>query len=86
LKAGGGATSTILYVGTHGVENPARATMPFAAAVIAAHAGDEPQLLLRAWATALLKDVVAKRIHAEEWPALPDLLARIAALGIPVYT
>jgi predicted peroxiredoxin len=78
--------SKILYVGTSGVEQPARATMPFAAALIAAAAGDEPQLLLRANATLLVKDSVAKRIHADEWPALVDLLRRVVACGISVYT
>jgi predicted peroxiredoxin len=76
----------ILYVGTYGAEQPARATMPFAAALIAADAGDEPQLLLRANATLLVKDRVAKRIHANEWPPLADLLRRVVAHGIPVYT
>lgn len=77
--------SKILCVGTYGAEQPARATMPFAAALIAAEAGDEPQILLRANATLLMKRSVVKRIHADEWPALADLLQRVVAHGIPVY-
>lgn len=75
----------ILYVGTYGAEQPARATMPFAAALAAAGAGDQPQLLLRADATLLMKESVARRIHADEWPALADLLGRVVAHGIPMY-
>jgi predicted peroxiredoxin len=78
--------SAILYVGTCGEESPARATIPFAAALIAANAGHEPQLLLRLRATSLLQDAVASRVHAEEWPALADLLRRVVAHGIPVFT
>jgi predicted peroxiredoxin len=60
--------------------------MVFAAALMAADAGDEPQLFLRANATLLVKDSVAKAVHADEWPALVDLLRRVVAHGIPVYT
>ncbi len=77
--------SKLLYVGSHGPEHPARATLPFMAALIASEAGDEPQLLLRANATLLVKTSVAKRIRADEWPALADLFRRVVAYGVPVY-
>lgn len=76
--------SKVLCIGTCGAEEPARATMPFAAVLIAGEAGDKPALLLRANAT-LLKESVAKRIHADDWPALVELLQRVVAHGIPVY-
>lgn len=80
-----GQVCRILFVGTYGAEWPARASMPFAAALIAANAGDEPQLLLRADATLLVKESVARQVQADEWPALADLLRRVVAHGIPVY-
>lgn len=78
--------SRVLCIGSYGPKQPARATMPFAAALVAAGAGDEPQVFLRADATLLMKDSVARRVRADEWPALADLLHRVIAQGIPVYT
>ncbi len=33
-----------------------------------------------------MKGAVAQRVHAPEWPALADLLGRIVAHEIPVFT
>ncbi|MPZ15626.1 MAG: hypothetical protein GEU73_14595 [Chloroflexi bacterium] len=59
--------------------------MPFAAALAAAGAGDQAQVVLRGNATLLVKDFVAERVHAKEWPPLADLLRRVVANGIPVF-
>jgi predicted peroxiredoxin len=85
VSSGKRGMSRILYVGTCGSQQPARATWPFAAALIAVETGDEPQILLRADATLLVKGSVAQRVRADEWPALADLLERVVAHEIPIY-
>lgn len=76
---------TILYVASHGPKQPARATRPFAAALMATEAGDQAQLLLRGDATLLLRDSVSRGVHADDWPDLSDLLGRVVARAIPLF-
>jgi hypothetical protein len=59
--------------------------MPFAAALIAASSGEVPWVVLRGEATALMRPAAAAQVHAAEWPALPDLLRRVEAQGIPIF-
>ena len=77
--------SRVLCVGSHGANQPAKASFPFAAALIATNAGDEAQVALVSDATRLMKDAVLRKVHTSEWPALAELLQRVVDLGIPVF-
>src|SRR5437773_705171 len=56
--------TTMFYVGTHGPDDPTRATMPFHMAMGALDAGFHPQVLVAGDATYVMKDKVAAEVLA----------------------
>ncbi len=77
--------STILYGTSFGSDDPTRATLPFVAALGAVNAGHQAQIALLGEATYLVKDIIAKQIHAVGLAPLRELLAKIIDHEIPVY-
>lgn len=77
--------STILFVGTHGSDDPTMATFPFELAVGAAQEGHEAQVALLADAVYLMKDAVAEELHGFGCPPFRDVLSDIIKHEIPVY-
>ena len=75
----------ILYLGTHGSDDPTRASMPFHLAVGAIDAGHEPQVALLGDATYLAKSSVASEIRGVSIPPLLELLSTLVEHGVPVY-
>lgn len=63
----------ILFVATHGTEDPTRATFPFMEAKGAVEAGHETGVILMMEAAPLIKDEVAAQVHGVGVPPLKDL-------------
>jgi uncharacterized protein involved in oxidation of intracellular sulfur len=77
--------ATILYVGTHGTDDPTRASVPFHAATGAVEAGHEPQIALLGDATYLAKPSIAAEVRGVAIPPVSDLLAKLAESGAKVF-
>lgn len=77
--------TTLLYSGTHGPDDPTRATMPFHFGAGAVEAGYTVQILLSADAAFLMKDSVAKAIQGVATPPLTELLAKLKAAGAEIH-
>jgi len=77
--------STILFVGTHGSDDPTMATFPFELAVGAVQEGHEAQVALLADAVYLMKDTVAEELHGFGCPPFRDVLSDVIKHEIPVY-
>jgi predicted peroxiredoxin len=65
----------LLYVGTHGTDDPTRATFPFLMAKGAIEAGHEAGIILMGDAATLIKDSVVEQIQGVGVPPLKDLAA-----------
>ena len=77
--------STILFVGTHGSDDPTMATFPFELAVGAVKEGHEAAIALLAEAVVLMKTPVAEELHGFGCPPFENVLAEVMEHGIPVY-
>ena len=64
----------ILFVGTHGTEDPTRATFPFMEAKGAVEAGHETGVILMMEAAPLIKDRVAAQVQGVGVPPLQELM------------
>jgi uncharacterized protein involved in oxidation of intracellular sulfur len=65
----------ILFVGTHGTEDPTRATFPFMEAKGAVEAGHETGVILMMEAAPLIKDHVAAQVQGVGVPPLRELIS-----------
>lgn len=65
----------LLYIGTHGTDDPTRATFPFLMAKGAIEAGHEPGMILMGDAALLIKDHFAAQIQGVGVPPLKELLS-----------
>ncbi len=75
----------ILYSGTHGTEDPTRASMPFIAANGAKEAGHDPVIALSIDAVLLMKDTVVENIHPVAFPALREIMATTLKNQTPIH-
>lgn len=73
--------TTMLYVGTHGPDDPTRATMPFHLALGALEAGFAVQVVLLGDATYVMKDAIAREIKGVAVPPLHEALQKVVAGG-----
>ena len=73
--------TTILTVGTHGPDDPTRATMPFHIAIGALDAGFRAQVSLAGDATYITKESVAKEIRGVAVPPLTEAMQKVVAGG-----
>ena len=64
----------LLYVGTHGTDDPTRATFPFLMAKGAIEAGHEAGIILMGDAALLIKDSIAAQVQGYGVPALKELV------------
>ena len=64
----------ILFIATHGSEDPTRATFPFMEAKGALEAGHETGVILMMEAAPLIKDGVAAQVHGVGVPPLTELV------------
>jgi len=64
----------ILFVGTHGTDDPTRATFPFMEAKGAIEAGHETGIILMIDAPPLIKDHIAAQVRGVGVPPLKELM------------
>ena len=78
--------ATLLYVGTHGPDDPTKACIPFHLAVNgAAEAGIETEINLVGDAAVLIQDRYIESLMPLGLPPLRDLMAKIREKGIRVH-
>ncbi len=75
----------ILYAGTHGSDDPTRASFPLVFAKGAIEAGHQPTIFLAGEAAYLLKEEVAAVTQGVGWPAIGALWTDIAEAKVPVF-
>ena len=63
----------LLYIGTHGTDDPTRATFPFLMAKGAIDAGHEAGIILMGDAALLIKDHIAAQVQGVGVPPLREL-------------
>jgi predicted peroxiredoxin len=77
--------TTLLYLGTHGADDPTRATLPFHLAAGAVEGGLTVQIVLSNDAVLLMKDPVARAVQGVATPPLHELLTRVTAAGAEIF-
>jgi uncharacterized protein involved in oxidation of intracellular sulfur len=75
----------ILYQGTHGTDEPTRASMPFHMAMGASEAGHAAEISLAGDATYCIQDLVIAHIQGVGMPSLRDLFEQILSVKIPIH-
>ncbi len=74
----------ILYIGTHGTNDPTDATFPFLLAKGAIDAGHQPSIVLMGEAALLIKDHIAEQIHGVGLPPLKELMESLVGHEVPI--
>lgn len=65
----------LLYIGTHGTDDPTRASFPFLMAKGAIEAGHEAGIILMGEGATLIKDSIAAQVQGIGVPPLKELAA-----------
>ena len=73
-----------LFIGTHGSDDPTKATFPFLMANGAVEAGHEPAIILMGDAVVLMNDAVVDSVHGVGLPPLKDLVAKAIEHKVPI--
>ncbi len=76
--------SNILFVGTHGTDDPTRATFPFMEAKGVIEAGHETGIILMMEAAPLIKDRVAAQVQGIGVPPLRELMDWLFARDVRI--
>ena len=74
----------ILFVGTHGTDDPTRATFPFMEAKGAIEAGHETGIILMLEAALLIKDSIAAQVQGIGVPPLKELMDFLFARNVRI--
>ncbi len=74
-----------LFIGTHGSEDPTRATLPFLVTSGALDAGHEPAIILMGDSVVLMRDTVAENVQGMGLPPFKELLAKATQNKVPIY-
>jgi predicted peroxiredoxin len=74
----------LLYIGTHGTDDPTKATFPFLMAKGAIDAGHEPGIILMGEAAPLIKDSIAQQVHGIGVPPMKELLDFLVERGVRI--
>jgi len=72
----------LLYVGSHGVEDPTRAGLVFVAANGARDAGHEATVALVGDGVLLMKEAIAAATIPVGWPPVKELLTTAVGKGV----
>lgn len=75
----------LVFVGTHGSEDPTRASFPFLQAVASKERGDEVEINLAGDAVVLMKDAVVNAVVPIGWPPLKETFPKVVEYGIPIH-
>ncbi len=76
----------IMMKSAWGSDDPTRASFVFAHALALADAGHEVQIFLTGEATYLMRKATANAIVPVGWPPLSEMLEKIVAKRIPVFS
>ncbi|MBI3910975.1 MAG: DsrE family protein [Armatimonadetes bacterium] len=76
----------LLYMCTHGSEDPTRATLPFLFARGAIEAGHQAEVVLAGDAAVLARRAVTDNIQGVGVPALQELVRFCLDNGVPIHT
>ena len=74
----------ILYIGTHGTDDPTMATFPFLMAKGAIDAGHETGIILQGEAAPLIKDSIAAHIQGIGVPSLAELMTFLVEKNVRI--
>ena len=74
----------LLFVGTHGTDDPTQATFPFLMAKGAIEAGHETGIILMGESAPLMKDHIAQQVHGVGVPPLKELMDFIVDHKVPI--
>ena len=74
----------LLYIGTHGTNDPTNATFPFLMAKGAIDAGHETGIILQGEAATLIKDSIAAQVHGVGIPPLKELMDFLVARKVRI--
>ncbi len=78
--------ASLLYIASHGPDDPTKACIPFHLAVNgAAEAGIEATINLMGDAAVLIQDRYIESVTPLGLPPLRDLMTKIREKGIPIY-
>ena len=75
----------IVFIGSHGFENPTKSAFPFILANGAIEAGHQAEISLFGDAVILMKDAVVNSVVPVGWPPLKELLATTTKNRVPIY-
>ena len=75
----------ILFVSTHGSEDPTRATLPWLTAKGAIEGGHQPQIVLAGDAAILANRTIAEGVIGVGIPPLKELIAFAMEKNVPVF-
>jgi len=76
----------LLFISTHGSEDPTRASLPFFIAKGAVEAGHKPEIVLAGDGAVLARRAVADAILGVGIPPLKELIQFALDHKVPVYT
>lgn len=76
----------IMMKSAWGPDDPTRAAFPFAHGLALAEAGHDVQIFLLAEATSLMRKSMANAILPVGWPPLSEMLEKVVAKHIPVFS
>jgi uncharacterized protein involved in oxidation of intracellular sulfur len=74
----------LLYVGTHGTDDPTKATFPFLMAKGAMEAGHETGIILMGEAAPLIKDKISAVVQGIGVPSLKELMEFLVQRNIRI--
>ena len=74
----------ILYIGTHGTDDPTLATLPFFMAKGAIDAGHETGIILQAEGATLMKDSIVAQIQGVGVPSLTELMTFLVEKNVRI--
>jgi predicted peroxiredoxin len=75
----------LVFAGTHGAEDPTRASFPFLQAVANKERGDEVEIVLAGDAVVLMMDAVVNAVVPVGWPPLKETFPKVVAYAIPIH-
>jgi hypothetical protein len=76
----------IMIKSAWGSDDPTRASFPFAHGLALSDAGHEVQIFLTGEATYLMRKATAAAIFPVGWPPLSEMLEKVVAKHIPVFS
>ena len=75
----------LVFVGTHGSENPTKAIFPFLQAKAAVESGMEAEISLVGDEVVLIRDEVIGSVLPIGWPPLSEVFEAVVKHKIPIF-